>query len=213
MFFLPLIAPKDQVIEVNTKQIQELNQQLIASKQVIALLQQNLKRNEKTIQDLKEDNQRLQQHFYNEPKPVFTQRWKLCQPAPCTMIRGSATVCGNMAYFRRAFTGQVMSYNPSTKEWFNSLPECPTIHFSLAVVNNLITAVGGVQDYNYTNTLFSCKEGGGRQKWVEHFPPMPTKRKLTAVVCKEKVLVVAGGEGEGNTKQRGRKRSTLHWTQ
>ena len=29
-------------------------------------------------------------------------------------------------------------------------------------------------------------------KWVEHFPSMPTKRELTAVVCSGKTLVVAG---------------------
>ena len=30
-------------------------------------------------------------------------------------------------------------------------------------------------------------------KWVEHFPPMPTKRFRTAVVSTEKYLVLAGG--------------------
>ena len=33
-------------------------------------------------------------------------------------------------------------------------------------------------------------------KWTRQFPPMPTKRRLTAVVCSGKSLIVAGGLGE-----------------
>ena len=207
MFLLPLVALKDHVIAVSEGQIQELNQQLIASKQVIALLQQNLQQNETTIKELNKENQDLRQKCYKKPnaeiqKDKVTLRWKLCDSAPHDMIRGSATVCGNLAYFRRAFNSQVLSYNLDTKEWLTTLPECPAIHFSLTVVRGLVTAVGGVQPYNYTNALFSLMEQGGRQEWVEHFPPMQTKRKLTAVICSGKALVVAGGEEEGKTKRR-----------
>jgi len=37
-------------------------------------------------------------------------------------------------------------------------------------------------------------EEGGERKWVEHFPPMPTKRFGAAAVCSGKSLVVAGGD-------------------
>ena len=43
-------------------------------------------------------------------------------------------------------------------------------------------------------------EDGGRRRWVKHFPHMPTKRRLAAVVCSGKTLVVAGGKGGGWTK-------------
>ena len=44
-----------------------------------------------------------------------------------------------------------------------------------------------------TNTLLSLVASeGGKCKWVEDFPSMPTKRELTAVVCSGKTLVVAG---------------------
>ena len=70
-------------------------------------------------------------------------------------------------------------------------------------VNGLVTAVGG-SEYTWwvieklTNTLLSLTEENGDDKWVKHFPPMPTKCKLTAVVCSGKALVVEGGVGEEN---------------
>ena len=68
-----------------------------------------------------------------------------------------------------------------------------------------MTAVGGEQSSwlrgKFTNTLLSLVASeGSRWKWVEHFPPMPTRRVFTAVVCSGKALVVAGGKGEGYTR-------------
>ena len=97
-----------------------------------------------------------------------------------------------MAYFGPDSSDQVFSYNSDTEEW-STLPECPRTDFTLTVVNDLVTAVGG-SEFFVSNTLFSLMEDGGRKKWVEHFPRMPTKRHSTAVVCSGKALVVAGGE-------------------
>ena len=130
------------------------------------------------------------------------------------MCRGSSTVCGNMAYFAQAGSSQVHSYNSDTEEWF-VLPECHRENFTLTVASGLVTAVGGRQSLDYTNTLISFKEKGERRKWVEHFPPMPTKRAFTAVMCKGKALVVAGGKGEGIdrlTKVEVMDTDTLQWS-
>ena len=75
---------------------------------------------------------------------------------------------------------------------WSSLPPNPHSYFSLAVVRGLLTAIGGVPGKHATNQLFSLT---GERKWVERFPPMPTKRYGTAAVCSEKSLVVAGGGG------------------
>ena len=123
----------------------------------------------------------------------------MCKAAPHTMLNGSSTVCGNMAYFRPYRSRKVLSYNSHTEDW--STLDCPRDDYiTLAVINGLVTAVGGSQSGNFTNTLLSLKEVGGRWKWVEHFPPMTTKRGLAAVVCCGKALVVAGGRGEEHTK-------------
>ena len=121
------------------------------------------------------------------------------------MFSTSTTACGRMAYFRPNDSRQVHAYNSDTEEW-STLPECPSYHFTLTVIDNLVTAVGGSKFPWYvstieklTNTLLSLMQEGQRKNWVGHFPPMPTKRKLTAVVCNGKALVVAGGEGEGCT--------------
>jgi len=63
-----------------------------------------------------------------------------------------------------------------------------------------MTAVGGEQSYRTTNTLLSLVGQGDKRMWVEHFPPMPLKCWTPAVVCSGKVLVVAGGWGEGYTR-------------
>ena len=71
---------------------------------------------------------------------------------------------------------------------------CPKHDFSLAVVNSLLTAIGGMTpNYEVTNSLLSLTDN----KWTKQFPPMPTKHWLTAAVCSGMSLVVAGGLGEG----------------
>ena len=163
-------------------------------------LQQNLQQKEKTIQELREENQSLQHKLNNGLHQKLTLNWKTCNIAQCKMSRGSATVCGSIAYFGLDGSSQVYSYNVYKEEW-STLPECPTYNFRLSVLNGLLTTVGGRQNgilshYQVTNKLLSLMEQGQEKKWLEHFPPMPTKRERMAVVCTEKALVVAGGKGE-----------------
>ena len=166
--------------------------------ELIAQLQQK----EEMIKELQEKNQRLKQdnqHLLQElaivrQKNELRLSWKKCRAAPCPMCRGSVTQCNNTAYFRPKGSSQVHSYHSGSEKWQSTLnPECPRKEFTLTVVSDLVTAVGGKDLSNkYTNTLLSFKKGL-RKRWVEHFRPMPTKCALTAVVCSGKALVVAGG--------------------
>ena len=168
---------------------ERLKQQLEASEQIITQFQQK-------IQGLQEENQCLQEELDNvSQKEELKLKWKTCKAAQRAMRKGSATESGRDAYFRPAFSGEVHSYNLDADKW-NTLPDCHRESFTLTFVNGLLTVVGGVHHGNYTNTLLSLKEEGGK-KWVEQFPPMPTKRKYTAAVSTGKILVVAGGEIEG----------------
>ena len=113
-------------------------------------------------------------------------------------------MCGGLAFFRPGGTKQVLSYNSDTEQW-STLPQCHRKYFTLTVVSGLVTTVGGEQSTwhgdKVTNTLLSLLPSEhGRWKWVEHFPPMPTRRQLTAVVCSGKAVVVAGGNGGGGTR-------------
>ena len=110
---------------------------------------------------------------------VPKQPYELHEPAPCTMLRGSATVYGSVTYFALPDNRKVWSYNSDTKKW-SHLPECPRAMFTLAVVNDLVTAVGGKKDGKRTNTLLSFKEEASGS-WVEKLPSMQTERLLCAV--------------------------------
>ena len=122
--------------------------------------------------------------------------WMREGKTPQHMTRGATTVIGHMAYFMNV-SGMLRAYDSQRQQWVWKLQ----YHFwysSLAVVRGLVTAIGG-QDSRPTNKLMSVAEEGGDKKWVEKYPPMPTKRYYTATVTTENSLVVAGGEnGRGD---------------
>ena len=121
---------------------------------------------------------------------VMLGEWKDGGKTPVKMHRGAAVVDGNVAYFMDR-TGQTYFYN---KRW-SELPECPYRYSSLAVIRGLPTATGGYTlDGEYQNKLFSVVD----TKWVERFPPMPTKRSHTAAVTTQHHLIVAGGNDRSN---------------
>ena len=198
------IQQKDRVIEARERQLREVSQHF----------KQNLPQREKAIPELQEEKQHLRLKSRasltsNEEllqQPVAAQKgklnlsWKVPKAAPRKMRRGSAAVHGSMAFFKPAGSldsSQIQSYNSDTEEW-STLPKCPTSSFTLAVVNGLVTAVGGMQSGKTTNSLLCLVEENWKRKWVKHFPPMPTKRCLAAVVSSGKALVVAGGWREGD---------------
>ena len=114
---------KGLVIKAKERQLRELNQQVAVTEQENAQLQLILLQREKQIQELQEEIQYLQLELDKVSKQeMVTQKgkltmyWKVCKPAPRRMSRGSATVCGNMAYFRPDYSSKVYSYNSDSKE-------------------------------------------------------------------------------------------------
>ena len=124
--------------------------------------------------------------------------WRKSGKAPEDMRRGAAAVDGRMVYFNRCESSTVHAYHSPTRQW-SSFPMCPQVGFSLAVVNGLLTAIGGRQARQATNTLLSITEEDRGRKWSKKFPSMPTKRWWTAAVCSLKSLIVAGGTTGGGT--------------
>ena len=123
---------------------------------------------------------------------VMLGEWRDRGKAPVRMSRGAAVVDGNVAYFLN-WNGRIYSYN---KRW-SELPQCPGSNSSLAVVGALLTAIGGYRGGyrgGLQNKLLSLVD----KKWVEHFPPMPTKRCYTAAATTQHHLIVAGGESRSN---------------
>ena len=128
-------------------------------------------------------------------KDISKMTWREGKKAPEGMRRGAAVVDGNTAYFRPYDSSRVYSYqNILGNEQWSRLPDNPNKAFCLAVIDGLLTSVGGYDSrYKDTNTLLSLTGESERKQWSEVFPPMPTPRYNTACITTEKALVVAGG--------------------
>ena len=173
-----------------------------------AKLQRNLLEREKTIQDMQRKvlgqqlRQRGQKREEGEASGAAVNgdriklRWRDGRRAPRKMWGAVSAVDGSMAYFQVVKSKNVFAYNSTNNNW-SEFPKSPNYGFSLAIVNSLLTAIGGETANNkVTNSLLSLTDN----KWTEQFPPMPTKRWVTAVVCSGRSLVVAGGVGKGDKK-------------
>jgi len=127
-----------------------------------------------------------------QPWEQLKLTWETRRNAPCVMFRGAAVVHGSLAYLTPLDSYDLVGYDLEKDDW-SKLPECPQSEFGLAVIRNLLTAVGGVVDGQYTNCLSSFSGG----KWVTVFPPMPTKRRWPAVISAQNYLIAVGGWGVG----------------
>ena len=188
------LALRDRTIEEKDKELLELRQQLENSEKLTAEIQRNLTQRDKvTPKDrrIQLEQQEASGRVASRVRSIH-QRWRNSGKAPEKMYRGAATVDGRVAYFNGIGSKTVHTYDSPTQQW-STLPECPQDHFSLAVVSGLLTAIGGQQSGQVTNTLLSLTGEDGGRKWSKEFPPMPTKRLSTAAVCDAKSLIVAGG--------------------
>jgi len=123
-----------------------------------------------------------------QPWEQLKLTWESRRNAPCELWRGTAVADGSLAYFSSRGSHDVFGYNPEKDDW-SKLPECPQYDFGLAVINNILTAVGGEVGGQYTNCLSSFRGG----EWVTVFPPMPTKRGLPAIISAQNYLIAVGG--------------------
>ena len=83
---------------------------------------------------------------------------------------------GNIAYFRIGGDSFVYAYDSSNDKWLCIYPECPCIRFGIAVINGLLTTIGGQQDGKVIGSLLSLTGEGTNKQWSEKFYAMPTKR-------------------------------------
>ena len=184
------------------KEIQELRQKLLNAQELQQTTTQNLQEKEMIIQDLKQTAlaQKKQSEFVTEGKTARrdTERlvWKDCGKVPSEMLRGGTVVDGALVYCHSGNKKVIQSYNTTSGEW-STLPRCSYAHFSLALVNGLLTTIGGY-DVTTTSALFSLVTTKGNQQWSKVFRSMPTSRCSAAVVCADTSLVVAGGDATGS---------------
>ena len=197
-------------------ELQQTQGQLRASEQLVSEFQQSLQQKNKTITDLQQtisahDGKILQLKQQDtasrdqpQQKPVMASAqkdiskmiWRKGKNAPEKMTRGAAVVHGNTAYFRPGDSRKVFSYQYIQEQW-PQIPDNPNMAFGLAVIDGLLTSVGGY-NHDYTNTLLTLTGEGMRKQWSEIFPSMPTRRETPACITIEQCLVVAGGFRDGS---------------
>ena len=203
------IASMEHAVEMIERELQQTQGQLQASEQLVSEFQQSLQQKDKTITDLlqtisaheRKIQQLEQQDTASRDQPqqksvTRSQRmmvaaakkdisrmiWREGKNAPEKIARGTAVVHGNRAYFRPADSDKVYSYqNILGKEQWSQLPDNPNENCGLAVIDGLLTSVGGYNDGDI-NTLLSLTGEGMRKQWSEIFPPMPTPRWLVACI-------------------------------
>ena len=120
--------------------------------------------------------------------------WREGRSAPRDILRGSAAAHGPVVYCSTSGSKSVFAYDSRSCEW-STFPECPQQFFSLVIVGDSLTAVGGFRGLSPTGALQSMvvsKDGGHR--WTETLPAMPTRRGRVAALCTDKHLIVAGGQ-------------------
>ena len=222
------LQEKEHTLTAKERELQQKQQQLQVSEQLVADFQQSVEQKDRTISDLQQTisahERKIQQLEQQEratggqprqlpvtadtpqaatasavEKDITKLRWREGKKTPEEMIRGAAVAHGNIAYFNPDDSHKVYSYQiMSGAEQWSSLPDNRYETFSLAVIDGLLTSVGGYKSgSSETNTLLSLTGEGKKRKWSEVFPPMPTARSGTAAISTEQFLVVAGGLHDG----------------
>ena len=154
----------------------------------------------------KEPNQSHYRDGIAQATPNFegqlSMLWETLPAVPRNIYQTSAIIDGQ-AYF--ASPVSIYAFSVTNMNW-SKLSDSPVVskgifgdpssmhYISLVSIENELTVVGGrFLNWLYTkkvsNKLYSYVEG----KWVEKYPPMPTKRYSCTAVYTSPVLIVAGG--------------------
>ena len=117
---------------------------------------------------------------------------------PIPTYRATATTIGNTLYVSGGDCPDVESallvqvYDIYTGTW-STLPPSPVCYSETAVINGLLTLIGGVDasTEKITNEVWSWHED--KKEWRKTIPPMPTGRSGFGVVHLGNVVTVLGG--------------------
>ena len=178
-------------IQVKDRIIKEVEAKLGHANHQLAMIEQVRAKIGRQFQDFDQQLGQIQK------SQVIRLKWSEGEKAPDKMFRWSNAVThGSTLYIKFASSTVVYQYN--TNGWFR-LPNCPYGLCSMAVVNGLLTTIGGCHDSSIlSNKLFSFENNmtasqSNAERWVEKFPPMPTKRDQATSLYIGLALIVAGG--------------------
>ena len=203
-----------QQIRTKTNEIQQLQRQIRVrsgeNEQVVAALQQSVEQKDAAIrakdelfQEKEREIRELRQRVRGAEgrgvvKGPLKLKWRDGPPAPSPIAGHSVAVSGDMVYLcDDGWSGRILMFNSRRGQW-TVLPEYNKRYFSLAVVNGLLTAIGGQVSGRATNTLLGLSLDTpdiSREKWSEKLPAMTYCHNNPAVITIDTSLIVAGGWG------------------
>ena len=189
-------------IKAKDHQLRKLQQQLKSNEEITATLQQTIAQRDREIYELRKLTAsqtsycgghiaQLQDTSDSKQLIHLSWPWETIPTAPVTSFEHMSAVVGEKAYFKSARS--VWEFNSTSQQW-NQLPEHPLWGFSLVSVENELVTVGGFYPnkfgaMKFSDKLYNFEEG----KWVEKYPPMPTKRWECATFYRNPELIVLGG--------------------
>ena len=211
--------------------VQELQVSRHDNEQVVAALQQSVEQKDEALRAkdrakelalqakdevLREKNKLLQekerqirdlQQSVGRKEMVSTGplrlEWREGPRTPVATYGESVAVSGGIVYCCDGVSyTKVQMYSSETEQW-TVLPECPTEYFSIAIVNGVLTAIGGEYKGRATKTLLSLphsQQDISQQKWIKQFPPMNYCHNTPVVTTANTSLIVAGGWGPDKAK-------------
>ena len=178
-----------QRLEQKDENIREKDEALRAKDEALRSMNVVCCQQEKRIHDLQQSQEVGQ--GWQMVRETIKLEWKEGTSSPVETWGEATAVDGKIGYFCDGVSNsEILRYDSETEEW--SILKCPKKFFSVAVVNGLLTAIGGKQSGEDTKTLLSLTEP---QTWIEEFPTMTYYHNNPTVVCTSASLIVAGGFG------------------
>ena len=188
--------------DTDSKDIDELERQNKVLQKQLDQQDQQIKEQVDIIEDIKQTNSSLERQVNdllggNQTRRSSKQFWSPGRNLPKEMVRGDVAMDGDVAYFMSK-DGTLYKYDSTVdpQEAWHQLVKCPHESSCLAVMDGLLTAIGGLEfrglGNSVTKKLISLK-GEEIKTWETHFPKMPTKRYHAAATTTSKHLIVIGG--------------------
>ena len=175
------LQEKEREVQQKASELQEKDHALQTSEQQIFQFQQTLVEKDRVIDDLLQTISAQNQPASGNiaatvvQKDVSQLKWKDGEEVLNKMWRRSAVVDRNTVYIIPAGSLKIYSCQITSQELqWSTLPDAKYVNPSLAVIHGILTTVGGYQDPEWTNSLLTLTESGGRGQWSQIFPAMET---------------------------------------
>ena len=236
-----VVADLQSEVAKKTKEVEYLRNELISRNEVVSEklqliqeLREDLQQALEQAEDSTRQNAERQQQMQAQERPEYVTlinshpasgasptspalinlQWRKHGTAR-KIFGDSCAVFESVAYFADGVAGNlVVMYNSRNEEWV-TLPQCPKRSFAIAVVNGLLTAIGGFKaGEGSVKTLLSLTGDGPNRKWKEEFPAMTHSHNCPAAATTPNLLVVIGGYGSDESSRivEVMDTNTMRWT-